>query len=219
MSSVYFVEVVLLYIAILVFIVGVVYKIWKWATAPKNLPWGLFPAPSLAGQIKEIVLENVIQKSVLEYNRALWPGTWCLHMGINFTILAMVLLILGFTFGLLFKISWMLMLIGAVYLLTARSALKHVRILSTSVSYFNLLLLLSIAACFAYIDLSNIVGAVHFKKFLLGVLTFKPVLINQPAFIVNLILLEFFLVYMPFSAMMHVISKFFTFHTIKWTHR
>src|SRR3989304_4652094 len=103
-AIVWFVAAVLPYLTAAIFLAGVVYKIWKWATAPKSLSWGLFPAPSLAGQIKEIVLENAIQKSVLEHNRALWPGTWCLHIGINFVILAIVLLILGLTSGLLFKI-------------------------------------------------------------------------------------------------------------------
>lgn len=214
----YLVEVVFAYVAIVTLIAGSLYKLSRWTAAPKNLPWGLYPTPDTGGQLKEILEENLYQKSVLKYNRQLWFGTWAFHVGLNIIFLWLILLILGLTSTVLAKIGGALMFVGLIYLLIMRSTLRHVRILSSFQSYFNLLLLLAIVISGAYVGVTQAVTAELARSYLLGILTLNPVTIAHPAFLLHLLLVEFFAIYFPFSPMFHMVSKFFTFHGVKWSH-
>ena len=212
-----FVGVILAYVAVLLFLVGAVYRVTMWIRTPNKLNWRLYPFPH--GMIEEtqfIIEEWMSFKTLFRHNRRLWLGSYGFHVAIVALVVWLILFMLGIYVPWLVKIGGYVMLGSCVYLLLVRIFIPQMRALSTFVEYFNLALFILIAIT----GLSITGGGLgeQARAYFLGLVSFSP--ISPPpnaTFLLNLFLLEFFLVYFPFSKMFHVASKYFAFHKLRWT--
>jgi nitrate reductase gamma subunit len=105
--------------------------------------------------------------------------------------------------------------IGSIGLLIKRSIDQNLRLYSSPADYFNLTFILAIvlsAVCSWYFFDP---GFAYAREFMKSLITFAPAATNPPMTI-GILLLALFLVYMPFTHMMHGLTKYFIYHRVCW---
>jgi nitrate reductase gamma subunit len=103
---------------------------------------------------------------------------------------------------------------GALGLMVKRATNRDLRLYTTPVEYFNLLFLaaLFIAGLVSWLGDSSF--AAH-KAYIGSVLFFRPVHVPV-AVSVSFLLFELFMIYMPFTKLIHYFAKYFTFDRALW---
>ena len=107
------------YIAVVLFIIGVLFRWRKWSTMPIHLRWELYPVPheagrhhyggsymeevdwwrkprktTMLGELKELFSEMLFIKRVYKYKRSLWWLTYPFHGGIYLILVWFALLLI-----------------------------------------------------------------------------------------------------------------------------
>ncbi|MEM0350237.1 MAG: hypothetical protein QXU61_00505, partial [Archaeoglobaceae archaeon] len=127
----------LVYIAVLIFAIVLLAKFVKYSTMPIHLRWEIYPVPhdprhehggsyyeevewwkkprqrTLAGELKEMLMEMIFIKKVFTYKRPLWWLTYPFHTGIYLILLWFLLLFISAILD-IFKIEFLM--IPAYYL-------------------------------------------------------------------------------------------------------
>jgi nitrate reductase gamma subunit len=243
---------ILVYISIGIFAILILAKVIKYSTMPLHLRWELYPVPhekfkaeyggsyyeepewwkkpretSLAGELKEMLLEMIFIKRVFEYKRRLWYLTFPFHMGIYLMLIWFALLFLnaitsiaGFGVGdqLIVAIGGLgitLLSFGCVGLLLKRISDKSLRSYSTSVDYFNLLFILAVTVTgiLAWTSDPNFTAA---KASMMSLVTFSALPDLSPSQTIHMTLLSLLVAYIPTTKMTHFVAKYFTYHKILW---
>ncbi len=203
----------------------------------EELDWWTKPIESSKlGEVKVIAEEVLTLKAVRENNPSLWPWSLAFHYGLYLLFGLGVALIAGG--GVLLTgfapLQWLaggrvlsvwgaagiaLALIGCVGLLVRRLANPGLRRSSTPADFFHLVLLLGVFAASAgswlAIDREYAVAAGYMAVLMSG----KPVTPPGGWFSAQILLLGAFLLYLPFSHMTHMFTKYFTWHSVRWDDR
>jgi nitrate reductase gamma subunit len=207
---------ILPYVSIALFIIGALYRTITWSKAPNVLNWRLYPVPhGVAGEAKYMLEEVLAFKSLIKHNRVVWLGSYVFHLSMVILILWFVLFLMNLALPWLVRLGAILMLGSCVYLFLVRLLVGPMRHVSTLVEFFNL----SIFILFALTGLIFLGQGLDgpARAYYIGLLTLHPVAPpNSLAFLINLLLLEFIVAYLPFSKMFHMASKYFTYHKLKW---
>ena len=119
MLNLYGIVQIIVYLAIVVFVVGVAAKVRRYATAPMHLRWELYPVPhdkgrayggsyleaadwwakpretSFLAMVAEMLSEMLLIKTLWHKNRSQWFFSFPFHVGLYFLIAFVVLLIIG----------------------------------------------------------------------------------------------------------------------------
>jgi len=218
----YIIGAVLPYVATGIFLVSVLFRIRKWAATPHPLKWSLYPIPEGKGNQAQFMAKEILTfRSVWHNNRALWIGSFPFHLSMALIILWFIVFTANLhpMAGLLLRGSLVLMSATCVYLLAVRILSPQMRAISSGIELFNLLIFLGMAVMGLALLYSIRPGGPEFRAYFMSLLTFKPVAPpDSPLFLGMLALTEFFLIYFPNSRMLHMVSKYFTFHNINWQH-
>ena len=178
---------------------------------------------------KEILLLNAVRKN----NRTLWPFSFSLHMGIYLTAVTILLqalsavLIISASFqALLMSISeaatlsalagYLLGMFGSVGLLLKRIFDADLSPFSSFSKYFNLCFLTAIFLTGGIAWLLSENFASEMMIFIKDVFTFSAGIDISTVTALHLSLLLLFLIYLPFTDMIHPVIKYFTYHDIRW---
>jgi len=149
-------------------------------------------------------------------------GGYTFHAGIALTLLWLFLTLLGLRqdwLALLGLVAMLAMLLGGLYIFVARLAFPDLRAISTLVEYFNLALFIGLSALVLVGIPTRQLSLDEVRAYLLGLATLNPHLPpERPLFLAILLLVEWLLVYFPFSKMPHMVSKYFSHHVVKWGH-
>jgi nitrate reductase gamma subunit len=213
---------VLPYIAGIIFLAGVTYRIMSWLKAPVPFQLTLFPAPrDGAGRMVSIGTELAFFKSLYLNDRNLWLWAWLLHVSLAMVIGGHVVgiyylmnqfTLLGLTAQASQAISAVLGTTAGIILMAALMVLFYRRIaeptvkrLSDPADFVDLLFLLAIVVTgnhmrlpTAHVDLPAI------KAYMGGLLTLSPTPIPENwIFVSHFVLVNLFLIYFPFSKMLH----------------
>jgi nitrate reductase gamma subunit len=105
--------------------------------------------------------------------------------------------------------------IGSIGLLIRRSIDQNLRLYSSLADYFNLIFILAIVLSGAWSWYFFDPEFAFAREFMKSLITFAPAATN-PAMTIGILLLAIFLVYMPFTHMMHWITKYFAYHRVCW---
>lgn len=223
----FFVGVLLPYVTVIVFVVGIVYRIRKWNKAPVG-KMTLFPAPATpSAKWKQILKEVLVFKQLFECNKSLWAGTWVFHA-------ALLLIIVGHSrvvtdFPLLWSalgmstsnVDTMSNVIGggagvvvlamAIYLLFRRFTVERVREISDIDDYISLGLILAIIISGDILRFGPHFDLNQSREYFAGLLTFRggPVPAN-PYFLLHLFLGQVLIMWVPFSKFLHVPGLFYS---------
>lgn len=210
------------YFAIVIFVFGILCKIWKYAIIPNPLKIPLTPAPTNAiGVVIRMILDVAFFKSLFNSNKFTWLGGVALHLAllvvvashIRFFILPVpepIMLLqtflqsIGMFIGLLF-------IMPIVYLFIRRVWVDRTRFISIFADYFVLILLFLIGLSgitMKYLIRPDLAAV---KTFILGLTSFCPApMPTNPIFITHFTLILILLIYFPFSKLMHSSGIFFS---------
>jgi nitrate reductase gamma subunit len=237
-----------LYLAVMVFICGTIYKIIAFAKMPRPFRWDLYPLPqrgpagskyqklnfnqhkasfSLARELLEMAEEIFLIKRLFKNNLRLWLGSYPFHAGLYLGVVWIILLIAAAVFqidavafnSIIFIAGAATIipgLIGSVYLLIRRCFDADLRAMSDAVSFLNLSLMICMfaAAFAAWLAVDN--SFFHLRGQVAGLMTFKLTTPYHPLITIELFFFGLFLIYLPFSRMLHFAAKYFFYHNIMW---
>ncbi|MFH1860383.1 MAG: respiratory nitrate reductase subunit gamma [bacterium] len=210
------------YFAIVIFVLGILCKVWNYAVLPNPLKIPLTPAPTnVSGIIFRMILDVAFFKSLFNSNKFTWLGGCAFHLAllvvaashIRFFISPVpepIMLLqtffqsMGIFIGLFF-------IAPIVYLFIRRVWVDRTRFVSIFADYFVLILLFLIGLSGITMKYLIRPDLVTVKTFILGLISFDPSPIpTNPIFITHFTLILILLVYFPFSKLMHAGGIFFS---------
>jgi nitrate reductase gamma subunit len=202
--------------------------------------WRL-PRPfSLLHELREMAQEIMLLKKTFLYNRRIWLFSFPMHMGFYLIIAWLGLIVAGSLTELAtgLKISgastifWaqavnaitvvvgvaglLAGLYGTAGLLWIRYTDEDLKDYTSPITFFNLYLLIALfavgLAAFALADPSFSVA----RSYVASLLVLQPAPVGHPLMLLEILLLGVFLIYLPFSRMLHFAAKYFFYHNIMW---
>ncbi len=227
---VYFVEGILPYIAILVFALGTIYKLWRWLKTPVPLRLALAPAKlTWRGVVGKIAAEVLLFISLLRSDKLLWVVAWTMH------IFALVVLLGTHFFGLVdagFDL-WAgynipqgkaIIYVAAVFafpliatlliLLIKRALTRDIRRISIPTDYVAISLVLIHVINGTCMSFLTSVDMAEVMKWGLGLMTFQPHVVEGSwLFALHTTTAFALFIYFPFSKLFHPLGQI----TNRWT--
>jgi nitrate reductase gamma subunit len=172
----------------------------------------------------EIANEVTTLQKVREHNGyGIWPWSLAMHWGLYLYFGWLLLLVLGNAVkvaGLSYLVAGVglaahiLGAVGAVSLIMKRATNRDLRRYTTPADYFNLVFLAALFLAGLVSWLPDTSFAAH-KAYIASVLFCRPV--HVPAAVsVSFLLFGLFLIYMPFTKLIHYFAKYFTFDRALW---
>ena len=201
-----------------------------WWTKPRR--------KSFFGEIKYMIREGFLFEKCYRNNRGLWYFTYPLHMGLFLLIVWLVLLFVGaltmltgasiaettnawttliYYLTLVVGIAGLVLsTFGCIGLIITRSTNEDLKLYTAPREYFHLsfilVILLGGLTSWIFFDPAFITA----REFTKSLITFDTTVSINPAMTGSLILFALFLIYMPFSNLMHGLAKYFTHHRVLW---
>jgi nitrate reductase gamma subunit len=177
--------------------------------------------------------EIFLMRGVWKNNRSLWPFSFALHIGLYLFIMTLVLyfvnsllLITGTqqsllnTFytitGVVTAAGCVLGSLGALGLILKRFLDVHYRSFSSFFSFFKLVFLAAVfvSGGFALIYVHNYPA--EMARFTRDILTLNTGIQTSTISSAHIIISMLFIIYLPFTDMVHFVTKFFTYHGVRW---
>jgi len=209
---------VLLYLAVLVFVVGTLRKILRYAATPAPLKIPTTPAPTTrSGVLWRLAKEVVLFESLFKASKWTWIFGWAFHAGLFLALLTHLRYVVEPIWWWVLLVpqishyAGMLMLFGLTGLLARRFLVDRVRYISAPSDFLMLVFLMALAASglgIKYWSPANIWQvrefALSFISLDIGALAFNPVLF------VHIVLAAVLLLIFPFSKLLHAPGLFFS---------
>lgn len=223
---------ILPYFAFGIFILGTVARIAAWMRVPVPFQLTLFPVPKTASaRVFSILSEFFFLRALFREERFLWFWVWLLHLSLAVVMIGHVVgiyslryqfvllglspsasqslsVVLGFVLGVVMAVS-------LAALLYRRIADPEVRRLTVPMKYLELswILAITITGLLMYAPIFS-VDLTGVRAYLKGLLTVHPLpLPPSPMFITHFLLVNVFLLYFPFSQLLHA-AGFFVIRTM-----
>lgn len=208
----------LFYIATAVFVFGLAFRIWEYATTPAPLKIPTTPAPTTHGGVAlRLLREVVLFESLFKANKWIWLFGWLFHAALLVVLLRHLRyfvhpvwewVALIQPFGIYAGFAMLAALLG---LWARRFLVPRIRYISAPSDHLMLVLLIAIAASglmTKYVARTDIVAV---KSFFLGLMTFKwQPLPGEPILLVHLALAALLMIVFPFSKLLHAPGLFFS---------
>jgi len=214
------------YIAVFVFLVGVIHRIRVWTSTPQPGKMTLFPAGD--GTAKGVLAETLFFPSLFKGDKALWTLSWLFHASLALVALGHLRVITGLidsmllTFGMSPEgintmsataggAAGVVLMVTAALLLFRRFSVPRVRQITVAPDIVALLLLLAIILSGNAMRF----GGEHFdlaqtRVWAWSLLTFSPQVPAHGGFLLHAFFGLLLLMYIPFSKVMHFGGIFFT---------
>lgn len=208
----------LYYIAAIILVAGVAYRIYEYARTPSPLVIPTTPAPTTqSGVVMRMGREVLLFESLFKANKWIWLFGWMFHVG-----LALVLLrhLRYFQEPIWFWVEFIqpfgkyasfIMVAGLAGLWARRFLVDRVRYISTPSDHLMLALLLGIGLTGMLITFVTKTDVVALKAFTLGLIVFDwhPVPAD-PILLVHLALVALLMIVFPVSKLLHAPGVFFS---------
>ena len=210
------------YVAIDIFLVGMLLKIWKYAATPAPLKIPLTPAPKTAAGVGFRMFKEVaFFRSLFRSNKTLWAGGYLFHLGLLFVFVKHLRFFFPATPAFIDTLvnidlyTGFIMLAALTFLFILRLAVDRHRYISIVNDYVLLGLLIAIASTgllSRFWDSSDTRAMVpHIKEFVGGLFSFSPGAVpTNKLFLIHFSLVMLLLIYFPFSKLVHSVGIFFS---------
>ncbi len=229
----FIVGVILPYVALVVFVVGMAYRIQVWRKLASP-PMTLFPAPEdNKSNTMNTVKEAVLFKSLFNGDRTLWIIAWVFHAVLLLIFLGHFRVFTGLIDSTLGAMGMseegikamsgaagggagVVILLATILLLVRRMMLPRVREITGAADYLALLL---IAAIIITGDLMRFSDAQHFdlansREYFLSLASFGDIMgaaaLQHNVFLIHMCLALLLILCLPFSKLLHFGGIFFT---------
>jgi len=208
----------LFYLAAVIFVTGVVYRIWLYARVPAPLRIATTPAPvTKGGVVLRMFREVAFFESLFKSNKLLWILAALFHYGLALVLLrhlryfiepVPLVVELVQPFG---KYAAFAMVAGLLGLWARRFLIDRVRYITGPSDHLMLALLVLIGLSGALTTFVAHTDVVALKDFALGLLTFdlKP-LPGDPLLVIHLVLVAVLMIVFPYSKLLHGVGIFFS---------
>ena len=209
---------VLFYLATLLFVLGLGYRIYIYARTPAPLKIPTTPAPMThSGVVLRMMREVLLFESLFKSNKWIWIFGYLFHIGLLLVILRHVRYFQAdmgpfSTFIQPFGIyGAFAMVIGLTGLWVRRIFVERIRYITSPSDHLMLALLVGIGISglsMTYITHTDIIAV---KSFILGLITFnlQPLPTDTPL-LIHLLLVVILLIIFPFSKLLHAPGIFFS---------
>ena len=227
-----FIVAILVYIAVIVFVVGIVFKIIVWVKSPRmQINLGIFPKPrNRFVRFLKILKDSFIFPQVIEVDRWMWVFAILFHLALFVALVGHFRLVSEFTFVLNVIGQDNLDMIGAIgggtmgiimiialgYYLFRRFASPY-RDISVPEDFILIILLAGIVGLGDHMRFFGTVHTEDYREYFQSILRFKPefneaLAQSQTKWVLSwhVLLVNLFVIYFPFSKLVHVIGTFFT---------
>jgi len=206
------------YIATLLLVVGLGYKIFDYSRTPAPLKIPTTPAPTTQkGVVYRMAKEVVLFESLFKSNKWIWVFGWLFHFGL---LLVLLRHLRYFTEPVWFwvdimqpfgKYASIMMVIGLTGLLARRFLVDRVRYISTPSDYLMLVLLLGIGLSGMLMTFVVHTDIVALKGFFMGLmyLDLQPVP-QDPILLAHLAMVALLMAIFPISKLLHAPGLFFS---------
>jgi nitrate reductase gamma subunit len=188
---------------------------------------------SLISQISYILREILTLKSIWRNKRSLWPLSFLLHWGIYLFIISLPINFISSlmiiyqapsqtievfqdTTSVLLLAGFGICGAGVIGLLLKRRLDSNYASFTTFPMYFRLILIgmISVSGIVAWSTSADYGGEI--SRFTANLLTLNSNISLTAASAIHIILVMLFIIYLPLTDMMHFITKYFTYHTVRW---
>lgn len=223
MSAMSVAFVILFYLAIVIFVGGLLLRIKKYASTPAPLKIPTMPAPlTNTGVAMRLGREVVFFESLFRSNKWIWLFGWVFHLSLLLAFFRhlryalspdnilwpLVSLEIVQSFG---KYAGFAMVIGLLGLLARRIVVERIRYISQPSDYLMLVLILGIAASGLMMSFVAHTDIVALKQFVLGLFYFdwKPL---PESFVLkaHLAMVALLMIIFPVSKLLHAPGIFFS---------
>ncbi len=209
---------VLLFTTAIVFLVGTLRRIYRYASTPAPLKIPTTPAPTTrSGVVLRLGREVVFFESLFKASKWTWLFGWVFHAGLFFVLLAHLRYFTEPVWSWVVVLSQysrffgMMMMFGLTGLLLRRILVDRVRYISAPSDYLMLLFIMAIAGSGLTMRYGFHANIVQVKEFALslrslsfGALSFNPILA------LHLVLVALLMLIFPFSKLLHAPALFFS---------
>ncbi len=208
----------LFYVATLILIAGLAYRIYEYSRTPAPLKIPTTPAPTTnAGVAYRMAREVVLFESLFKSNKWIWVFGWLFHVGLALVLFRHVRyfqeplwFVVEFVqpFG---KYASFAMVAGLAGLWARRFLVDRVRYISTPSDHLILALLITIGLSGMMMSFVAHTDIVNLKAFMLGLMTFdfQP-LPTDTILLVHLTLVALLMIIFPISKLLHAPGIFFS---------
>jgi nitrate reductase gamma subunit len=206
------------YIATLLLVAGLAYKIFDYSRTPAPLVIPTTPAPTTQkGVVYRMAKEVVLFESLFKSNKWIWVFGWLFHFGMLLVLVRHLRyfvtpipewLVFIQPFG---KYASIMMVVGLGGLLARRFLVDRVRYISTPSDYLMLVLLLGIGLSGMMTTFVVHTDIVALKEFFMGLMFFdiQPVP-EDPIILAHLTMVVLLMVIFPISKLLHAPGVFFS---------
>lgn len=216
MASVMFA--ILFYLATLIFVVGLLYRINGYARTPAPLKIPTTPAPTTqAGVVLRMTREVVFFESLFKANLWTWSMGWLFHASLALVVLRHLRYFTDPVWGWVVFIqpfgiyAGITMLLGLSGLWARRLFVERIRYISTPSDHLLLLLLIVIAASGLLMKFVSHTDVLGVKDYFTGLMQFSIGTLPSDALLVlHLLLVAALLAVFPISKLLHAPGVFFS---------
>ena len=206
------------YLATLLLVVGLVYKIFDYSRTPAPLKIPTTPAPTTQkGVVYRMAKEVVLFESLFKSNKWIWVFGWLFHFGMLLVLIRHLRyfitpipewLVFIQPFG---KYASIMMVVGLLGLLARRFVVDRVRYISTPSDYLMLVLLIGIGITGMLTTFVVHTDIVALKQFFMGLMFFDLQPVPQdPIILAHLAMVALLMVIFPISKLLHAPGVFFS---------
>ncbi len=209
-----------------IFVIGVVLRIYQYATTPQPIKIMLTPAPlTKSGAFARVLGEVFFFKSLFKSNKATWVFGYLFH--ISFFLLIFMHFLRHFIYS--NPLPWwynifvgigivcgIVMVLSLFLLLMRRVVIERVKFISLFQDYLILILLMLIGLAGLSLNYVLTPAALtvvdnQLDPYMNGLLTFQFTNIpSNPVFLIHYTLVMLLILYIPFSKVMHFVGIFFS---------
>lgn len=209
---------ILFYLATLLLVVGLLYRINTYARTPAPLKIPTTPAPTTTGGVVLRMLREVVFfESVFKANLWIWGLGWLFHASMLLVLMRHLRYFTEPVWGWVALIqplgiyAGVTMFLGLCGLWGRRLLVERIRYISTPSDHLMLLLLIGIAVSGLMMKFIAHTDVIAVKGYFLGLMHFDiQVLPADLLLIVHLLLIVSLLVVFPFSKLLHAPGVFFS---------
>ena len=214
--------IILGYLAVLVFILGVAYRIWNWARLPVGFNWGLFPKPT-KWTVTSLIWKAFAWPTLFKADKLLWIGAILFHLGV-------LALLVGHTgvfvdtlsfmerLGIPADVSYTIGIIAGsiigiviIYFIFRRIVTAETREISSFADHFWLWFLIAVVGTGIYGRIFYDISSETVREFATSLITFNIILPPTNIwFLIHTLLAEFFIIYSVTGKPIHAVGQLFT---------
>jgi len=209
---------VLLYLATLLFVVGMVYRISVYTRTPAPLKIPTTPAPTtMGGVLLRMTREVFLFESLFKANLWIWGLGWLFHASLALVLMRHLRYFIDPVwswvefiqpFGIYAGIT---MLLGVMGLEARRLFVERIRYISTPSDHLMLILFIMLAASGLLMKFLAHTDVIAIKGYMLGLMHFNvQVLPDHAGLFVHLFLVAVLLIIFPISKLLHAPGLFFS---------